>query len=150
MKPVSLVAPLLILSASACSVLDPGRPRDQLERAKERWAQAKLTSYEYVVQRGCFCRDVDPVRIVVANGQVVARVDTVTGQPVSSSQASFFPDVPGLFALIEDAYDRADAINVSFDQTYGFPTSAVIDYVKNAADDELSLTAAHLRPVSVP
>lgn len=148
MRLTRLITVLLPLMAG-CGVLDSDRPRDQLKRAMAKWAQANLTSYDYVVQRLCFCPSVSPIRVTVIGGQVVARIDTTTGLPVAPNQASLYPDVAGLFALVEDAYDRADAINVTFDQAYGFPTSAVIDYVKDAIDDELTLSAADFHtPVS--
>jgi len=75
----------------------------------------------------------------VIDGVVVERVYLSSGAPVPTDRGHFYPAVPGLFDLLEDANRQGATINVSFDQQYGFPTSAFIDYIKTAIDDELSL-----------
>lgn len=109
--------------------------------AKARWAAQNVSSYEIVVRRSCFCATTDPVKVTVVNGQVTARVFTTDGQPVPANLIAYYPDVPGLFDLVEDGYDRAASINVTFDAEYGFPASTVIDYIANAVDDEVAISA---------
>jgi hypothetical protein len=52
--------------------------------------------------------------------------------------ASQYPDIPGLFAVVEEAATEADELDTEFDATYGFPTSISIDWIENAVDDEVA------------
>jgi hypothetical protein len=126
------------LTLASCGVLDPDRRIEGLDAAKARWALLQVDDYQLTLRRLCFCQDYDPVRITVVDGVVAARVYVETGAPVPADRAALFPGVPGLFALLEEANRREASINVTFDQQYGFPTNAFIDYIKNAIDDELS------------
>lgn len=90
--------------------------------------------------RSCFCESLGPIRVVVADGVVTSRT-TAGGQPVPAASANNYPDVPGLFALVEDAFRRAATTNATFDPQYGFPAQVVIDYIAAAIDDELTITA---------
>ena len=60
--------------------------------------------------------------------------------------------LPGVSNLGDpnNANRRGASINVSFDQQYGFPTSAFIDYVKNAIDDELSIRTSGFDLIPAP
>ena len=42
----------------------------------------------------------------------------------------------------------ADEVTVKYDATYGFPTEATIDVVKEAIDDELYLTISNFEELS--
>ena len=144
----SLVA--IGLTLASCGILDPDRQVKGLDDAKARWALLAVDDYEIVIERVCFCGDVTPVRVTVVDGNVIGRVYLDSGEPVPSERASFYPSVPGLFEILEDANRRGASINVSFDQQYGFPTSAFIDYVKNAIDDELSIRTSGFDLIPAP
>ncbi len=54
--------------------------------------------------------------------------------------------VDALYDVIQGAVDRdAAVVTVSYDNALHYPTSIQIDYIINAADDELSVTASGLR-----
>ena len=130
---------IVALGGVACGLTGPGRSLDQFNVAKRIWDRENPANYAVTVQRLCFCPNVDLVRIVVQNRLVTSRTVVATQEPLAASLNDAYPDIPGLFAIVKDGYIRADAINASFDQQYGFPTDASIDYIKNAIDDELSL-----------
>ncbi len=133
-----------------CGLSGPSRSLDRFNEAKKLWDRENPASYAVTVQRLCFCGNVDPVRIVVVNRQVVSRTVVATQQPLPANLIEFYPDVPGLFAIVRDAYARADAINVSFDGRYGFPADASIDYIKSAIDDELTLKVTDFALAATP
>jgi hypothetical protein len=106
--------------------------------AKGRWERANVDSYEMTVRRLCGeCPIFNPVRITVSDGAVVSRIDVVTGEPVIHQLIDIFPDVPGLFALIDEAVEGAYDLSVLYDPTYGFPAVVSIDWVRDHADDEI-------------
>jgi hypothetical protein len=129
---------LVAVGAGGC-ILDPGRSTNQLDRAMALWTSHHVASYRLVIQRLCFCLTIDPVRVTVTNGQVVSRLFTTTGQPVPANLAEFYPDIPGLFEWVRRASAEAATVTVTFDEDFGFPTSAVVDWIKNAVDDEVTV-----------
>lgn len=109
-----------------------------LRAARARWQSSGIDSYEMTVRRVCYCGFVDPVRITVENGVVVSRTFASTGAPLPATYGDLYPDVPGLFAIVEHAATDADDLETTFDATYGFPSEISIDWEKNAVDDEVT------------
>ncbi len=120
-----------------------------LERARARWAAQGVDSYEVDVRRLCFCAfDVTrAVRVHVANGHATARTYIDTGEPVVQDP-ELFPDIPGLFDLIEEAIDQdAHSIEVDYDSDLGYPLSISIDYLEHAVDEELTMIVDRFHPL---
>jgi hypothetical protein len=138
------------LTLASCGILDPDRQVNGLDEAKARWALLAIDDYEIVIERLCFCPDVTPVRVTVVGGNVVSRVYLDSGEPVPQERAASYPAVPGLFDLLDEANHRGASINVTFDQQYGFPTAAFIDYIKNAIDDEVSIRTSSFDLIAAP
>jgi Family of unknown function (DUF6174) len=134
-----LVAASLV--ATGCGLAGPGE-QDDFEAAKARWEANGPASYRITIQRLCYCGSVEPVQVTVSGGSVVDRRYVETGDPVPDQLVAFYPAVPGLFDLVADAYRRADDAHATYDPDWGFPTNVVIDYVKNAIDDELTVTTS--------
>ena len=112
-----------------------------LESARDLWEQNKPLNYQYVVEVSCFCPEdyTRPVVVQVQNGFYFNAEGS--GGPVSDSYIAQFGSVEALFAIIEKAYkDRADEVLVEYDPTYGVPLRFSLDPIKNAIDDELSVT----------
>jgi len=54
------------------------------------------------------------------------------------------PTIDRIFSELEtDINGAADEVVVKYDPTYGFPTEASIDFIKEAIDDELYLTLSN-------
>ena len=116
-----------------------------------KWKEAAPDSYQYDFQRLCYCttESIEPVRITVEDGQVVAVVRQSDGQPVPQPDADlrFRITIDSLFGIIAEAMDRdASDIDVRYDPTLKYPTSAQIDYLTNAIDEELGFTARLVQP----
>ena len=134
-----LAAALLVLTACGDGFLASTRLVTSLRAARARWESSGIDSYELTVRRLCFCGFVEPVRIKVVDGVIVSRTIVPTGEPVPEMYASAYPDVPGLFAIVEEAANEADELNTEFDATYGYPTDISIDWIENAVDDEMDI-----------
>lgn len=71
------------------------------------------------------------------DGGVAERRYSATGIPVDARWAETFPDVEGLFAIVQRAIDSgADRVDASYDARLGYPTRIAIDHDVRAADDE--------------
>jgi len=121
---------------AGCGVTDPA---EGFQAGRNRWNSLGIVDYRFDLSRGCECLPIGPVRIVVEDGVVVSRTVLATGEPLEASLAPHYPDIPGLFDLVDDAYRRAIDVRVTFDEQYGYPRSASIDYFEGA-DDEITLS----------
>jgi len=131
-----------VLILGGCGVTDPA---EGFQAGRNRWSSLGIVDYQFELSRGCECLPIGPVRIVVEGGVVVSRTVVETGEPLEASQSTLYPDIPGLFDLIDDAYRRAIDVRVTFDQQYGYPRSASIDYFQGA-DDEITLAVTGFAP----
>ena len=109
------------------------------EREQELWNALEISDYQFTYTVACFCGFVgpNPAVITVRDG-VVSKVE----YPVGSTQGSGsfpvqgYPTVDSLFARIERVKDKNPAeLDLDFDETYHYPRSIDIDYMKNAIDD---------------
>ena len=132
-----LAAALLVLTACGDGFFATTRFVTSLRAARARWASSGIDDYELTVRRLCFCGFVEPVRVKVVDGAIVSRTVVSTGEPLSALYASYYPDVPGLFAIVEQATTNAHELDVEFDATYGFPTDVSIDWEENTVDEEV-------------
>lgn len=131
-----------LLGLSACGgdgLFTSTRLVHNVRAARARWESSGISSYAMTVRRLCFCGFVEPVRVTVDDGVVVSRIVVSTGDPVPASLVQYYPDVPGLFAIIEHAgANGADGLRFEFHPSYGFPTAINVDWAENTADDEVS------------
>ena len=132
---------LIVLALAACST----GSRTEIERNKEKWQDATITHYRYNLTLGCFCvfsQDM-PLVIEVIDGKVVS-MEYQSGNPIDPPNRELFEryaTIDRIFSELEaDLAGAADAVTVTYDPSYGFPTEATIDMVKEAIDDELYLT----------
>jgi hypothetical protein len=134
---LTVTATLLVLAGCGDGSPTGTRFGLTLHAARARWESTGVDSYQITVRRLCFCGFVEPVRVTVEDGVVVSRTGVGTGDPVPAIYAEYFPDVPGLFAIVEEAAQDADDLDTEFDATYGFPAVISIDWAYNWADDEI-------------
>ena len=136
--PVSL--PLLLLAA-ACSLSGPDEELEPLARLAEsraRWEMNGASEYELAMRRSCGeCLPDAAAAVIVSvadDGRVVSRAQN--GLPLDPSFAALYPDVDGLFDLIEGALSSGGTVDVEYDRDRGFPRSLSIDPLAEAVDDE--------------
>ena len=122
--------------------------QNDLDAADAKWQAAAPAAYEWVVQRSCFCPDIEPLRVQVRGGEVTSAVRLMaatTEVTLASGDYQTWFVVPGLFAVVQKAIDEgADKLTVSYDATLGYPTTVQIDWHANATDDEEYFTARDL------
>ncbi|MEO7456430.1 MAG: DUF6174 domain-containing protein [Gemmatimonadaceae bacterium] len=140
----------VLVAASACSGTlltgnDGGRQAD-LTAARLRWNSTRPAKYEYTLTISCFCAFSRPVTVTVDGTTVVSRTYADDGTPFTSSFAASFPTIDGLFDIVADAISRkAATLESSYDPVTGIPLTVTIDYVVNAADDEVSYRATNFK-----
>lgn len=122
-------------------------PLAEVERNRAKWDAARAASYEFGVERLCFCGQEarGPVRLSVSGQDVTERVYVDSGDLVPASFAELFPSVDGLFdilvaAIVADAH----SIEVTYDTVSGVPIDLWIDYAENIADEELGFRVTEM------
>lgn len=138
MKIASLTAVCLL--ALACSISGPDGDADSLARlsdAVERWEASGISNYELAMRRTCGeCLPASALAVVVTVSGGEKSVSRATnGEPLEDS-AGIYPDVEGLFDLIEEQVRAGAEIDVEYDGDLGFPRSISADPVPDAVDDE--------------
>jgi hypothetical protein len=137
-----LTALLVLTACGGDGFLASTRFFPDVRAARARWESSGIDSYAMTVRRLCFCGFVEPVRVTVDDGVIISRIIVSSGDPVPGSLAQHYPDVPGLFAIIEHAFaDGADGLRFEFHPSYGFPTAIAIDWARDAVDDEVTYRA---------
>ena len=137
---LAVIAAALLMSS--CS--DPTGPAAELKRARRRWADQDIESYQFTLASYCGgCVRIPTVRIIVGNRSVEVR-DAATGEPIAPTANGQFPVIDELFDLIESAMERgADELVVEYDPIRGYPLRIQIDYSRGAADDEYVYTISN-------
>jgi hypothetical protein len=147
---VLLVLPLLAATASCGRDLTGPQQAAlrELDAARARWAEQELTDYDYDYRLLCFCPPelLQPVRVQVRDGAVTAVHNKADDQP--RAPLSNWSTIPGLFDKIQDYIERpGSVVKVDYDSATGIPTSASIDPIPNAVDDEIGFSAEGLAAV---
>ena len=105
--------------------------------AYQRWLDAGIADYRFSVQAQCFCPQVDPAVVTVRDGAVVS---------VEPSGSFVWPEVmvavPDLFVSIDDARDKYDEVDVTYDEQLGYPRRIFEDRIGNAIDDEVTFVVS--------
>jgi hypothetical protein len=131
----------IVLVAAGCSSLagnDDSDGAELLAVSRNQWELAAIDDYEFVVENRCFCMlGGRPVRVVVRDGSIVSLTVLSTGEPVEEQFAGAYRTIDGLFDVVRDARERdAYAMQVRYDDVYGYPDDVFIDYSDRMADEE--------------
>lgn len=135
------------LVLAACS-LGNADGKSEIEQNKEKWQDANISHYRYNLFVGCFCafRGDMPLIIEVQDGKAVS-MEYQSGNEIDASNREIFKKYETLdliFAELEAGLNgAADEVTAKYDPTYGFPTDVFLDVIKEAVDDELSLTVSN-------
>ena len=139
---------VLLCSVSSCSeVLSVSA--SEMDRHRAVWISAGVVDYRYDYHRQCECGPdtVRPVRIEVLGGSVTSVTFLDDGQLLQSPTVGAFATIDDLFAKIDEAIESdAESVIVTYDPTLGYPTLLSVDYRREIADDEFTITASNLEP----
>ena len=141
-----LILLTLIVILTACSSGTPS----ELDRNRQTWQDAGITHYRFSLHIGCFCafRDKMPITVEVQNNQIVSMIYP-DGTPIAETDPNYeifskHATIERLFSELEAGLSGgAEEITVTYDSTRGFPGEIYFDYIKQAADDELSLSVSN-------
>lgn len=112
------------------------------------WETKRPKSYSVTLDRRCYC-PIWSARVTVAGAKVkdvqilVDRID-----PSIFADTRRYPrDIDTVFDIINLAYqERAYSIELTFDETYGYPVRAFIDWNRDTVDDEKTFELSEFAP----
>lgn len=141
---MAVLAAALALSGG-CSVLGIDSDLEsELKDQRRAFLAQGLRSYSYEFQRSCFCAETRPVVITVVNDEVRSVVIKETGEPVTQYPEGYMT-IPDLYdTLIEWADRDPHHMSATFDDVHHIPRMVSVDFEKNTADDELTLTLSNI------
>jgi hypothetical protein len=120
-----------------------------LNTNEAKWKAATTNgNYDYTVQFGGFTAPEyrRPIAVSVNNGQVSNMTYADTGEAVAADRQASVPSMQDLFQELRDAYkNNAAQVNVTYDPTYGYPSSLYIDRSAMIADEEVSYSVSNVR-----
>jgi len=135
---------ILVLLITACS-----SGSSNLAQNHQTWDDADISHYRFELTVGCFCPwgGLMPWTVEVRDGNVVSMISADgtnfdTSDPLNEYVLRF-ATIDRIFGKLEsEEFQNADKIEITFDPMYGYPTSANIDFIELAMDDELYLTVS--------
>jgi hypothetical protein len=139
---------LIALVLTACAAGVASGSQTEIGQNKEKWQNANISHYRYNLFMSCFCvfNEDMPLIIEVQDGEVVS-MEFQSGKEIDSSLLETFDKyatIDRFLAELEaDINGAADTVTATYDETHGFPTEVTIDFVQEAADDELYLTLSN-------
>jgi hypothetical protein len=132
-----LALPFVVL---ACSLSGPGDERDplvRLEESRAKWVADGPSEYELAMRRSCGeCLPEGALAVVVSVSSAGTTVSLAQNGERIEPQPGLYPDVEGLFDLIETHLLAGAEVDVEYDPELGYPRSVSIDPVPDAIDDE--------------
>ena len=141
---------LLALVLSACASV--GAASSEYDQAYETWQNADISHYRFELTYSCFCAFTAdmPLIIEVQDGEVVS-MEYKSGNEINPASEELFQQyatIDRIFAELEKALNGgADNVTVTYDETYGFPTQLNLDFIEEAADEEVYLTISNFEPL---
>jgi Family of unknown function (DUF6174) len=144
---------LAVCLVATCARSPFGQRTDDLAGAQARWQSAGISSYDFDLQRVCYCvsEATGPVTISVRNGSFTAIVTTDSGTAVDSLLFQDYLTMDRVFATTRRFLDaRPASFTASYDAAFGFPTRVTVDPIAQAVDDELTYAVLALRPIPSP
>lgn len=144
-----LIFIVLTLALAGCAAMGSAMGnQSEIEQNQEKWQDAGISHYRYNLFISCFCVFVEnmPLVIEVQDGEVVS-MEFQNGKEIDPSLLELFgkyATIDRVFAELEAGLNgAADEVVAQYDPTYGFPTEVTIDFIEEAADDELYLTLSN-------
>ncbi|MEM7415244.1 MAG: DUF6174 domain-containing protein [Gemmatimonadota bacterium] len=134
---------LIAVAAASWAACLPTSPEDDLADEvafyRQLWESSAPASYSFALRHTCFCGIpvLEPVRVTVGPSGIVSQVFVSTNEPVGAELSEVWPDVDGLFSVLEDALERdAERIDVTWNTAMGYPAEIYIDFSENISDEE--------------
>lgn len=130
----------LALILAGCGILEPDSWAERqatLDRSRALWESAAIESYQYRLERWCYCGLFGELRVTVVDG-VVTAAERPDGQPIDEAGFQYLETVEYLFDRTQQAIDdRAYRFQVEYHPELGYPTLLDLDPDRNAIDEEI-------------
>lgn len=115
---------------------------EQLKQHYDLWLSKEIHSYQYLIQKNCYCSTVytKQFKVVVINGELVDVIDIETSKRVSDKVFTQQLTISHWYELsmsMSEA-DYGDIV-IEIDESMLYPTSIYIDQHKLRADDEYTV-----------
>jgi hypothetical protein len=147
MPRLTAAAALIVFAVAGCKILGVDDPEGELADRRRRWDALGISDYSFDFRRACFCRGSPGlVRVVVRQDAIVSVTDLQTGEAPEFIPENWVGTIDDIFAELRREANRADEMILQFDDDYHFPKLADVDRIKNAIDDEFSLTISNFQP----
>lgn len=147
---VGVVCLTLFIGLGGCGLFKSEIQRE-LDDAMALWETAGYSDYTFELQVSCFCPQevVQPVIVVVVDGNPVSVVYRDLPQPVTRELFADADTIPEMFDLIQSAIDEgADSLVVEYHPQLGYPVSVSIDWITQAVDEEIAYFVKGLAPAA--
>lgn len=149
-------AGMVILATLACAGCDIfsldtlSDDRDRLNQAREQWRDEGYFSYEFVLDRDCFCTfGNQPAILVVQSGIILSITAVDEDEPLEAEDEEYYLSIEGLFDFIEEAIVQGAAgLDVRYDQTTGHPVSIYVNYIRGTSLDDVRYNVSSLVPTT--
>ena len=131
---------LVALAVSACN--DDSNPKQEaLNENRAKWEASGVAAYMFEQRVACACPFEEPIVTMVENGVVTSAFFTPSGVNLDAERLASVRTLDGFFDVVQLAInDDAFQLDVSYDNTYGFPTRIAIDFASDVIDDEITYT----------
>lgn len=148
----SLLAVIVLLTLLAVTSCTNSVPRELTDNEKL-WKDQELDNYDFTLERQCFCPEDwrGPVNIEVRNGNAVSVTYQSDGSVVTEGKFDDVDTIDKLFILLNNAYagkgdfeQKADSVDVTYDEQMGYPVTLYIDVSQQMADEEQGYTVTNL------
>lgn len=138
MKKIIFIVLALVLVACG-----GGGTSSEFDQNATKWNDASISHYRMQVGVSCFCpfAEINPITVEVRDNQVISMmgangVEILDTDPLYATLMTY-ATVDNLFTWSGEALASADKVEITYDATYGFPTSVAVDYITEATDDEI-------------
>ncbi len=147
-----VILPVLLLAAFPAAVSCTGPVPAELTRNEQLWKDQGLRSYDFTVQRQCFCPEDwrGPVNVQVRNGVAVSVTYVGIAANVTEGKFDNANTIDKLFAILKNAYtgkgdfeQKAFSVNVTYDSRLGYPSDFFIDVSQTTIDEEQGYTVTN-------
>jgi len=109
-----------------------------------KWIKSAVFDYEVDESLNCFCMISGKHHLVIVDEQLVSATNN-QGQAVTNP-GQYFKTVDQLFKYIEESLSRnPDKVTITYDNTYGYPTSVYFDFDEKIADEEMGFELSNFQ-----
>jgi hypothetical protein len=130
---------ILALCGSLASCGGGDNLPDEFIASRQAWEASRITAYRFSLGQACLCpSDKSSNPIVVVRGGKVVSAHYSDGTLADQATLERLPSMSDIYAILESAYSRRLLVKFRANVPHGDLTEVFIDYIKEAADDELS------------